>query len=87
MRHKKNKNNNQEVYYLNPWEFLTLWEIKLLPADESAVEKLAKSQFPGLPKKHKAEDRVQALLATIYIYKHAHILKQVLAYGLRDRRR
>ena len=39
---KKIKNNNQEVYYLNPWEFQTLWEIKLLPADESAVAKLAK---------------------------------------------
>ena len=39
---KKNKNNNQEVYYLNPWEFLTLWEIKLLPADKTSVESLAK---------------------------------------------
>ena len=36
------KNNNQEVYYLNPWEFLTLWEIKLLPADKTSVESLEK---------------------------------------------
>ena len=39
MRHKK-KQHHQEVFYLNPWEFQTLWEVKLLPADKSKVEAL-----------------------------------------------
>ena len=41
-RHVATKKNNddQAVYYLNAWEFATLWEVKLLPASGEAIERL-----------------------------------------------
>ena len=39
---QKKNNTNQEVYFLNPWEFLTLWQVKLLPADKTSVATLEK---------------------------------------------
>ena len=62
------KNNNQEVYFLNPWEFLTYWEIKLLPADKTSVESLAKRGARASFK-----NGLQDCIATI----HANIVKAI----------
>ena len=37
---KKKHTDDQAVYYLNAWEFATLWEVKLLPASGEAIERL-----------------------------------------------
>ena len=37
---KKRKNDYEAVYYLNAWEFATLWEVQLLPASEEAIKRL-----------------------------------------------
>ena len=38
---KQLKNTDyQAVYYLNAWEFATLWEVNLLPASNEAIERL-----------------------------------------------
>ena len=37
---KKQKNDYQAVYYLNAWEFATLWEVNVLPASGEAIERL-----------------------------------------------
>ena len=50
---KKIKNTDyQAVYYLNAWEFATLWEVKLLPASGEAIERLnaRSSRASGKPK-------------------------------------
>ena len=65
---KKIKNNNQEVYFLNPWEFLTYWEIKLLPADKTSVENLAKRGARASSKKE-----IQDCFVTF----HAKIFKAI----------
>ena len=74
----RKKNNNQEVYFLNPWEFLTYWEIKLLPADKTSVESLAKRGVRASSK-----NEIQECIATfhakilkaLYIYVHTYTLK------------
>ena len=49
---KTKKNDYQAVYYLNAWEFATLWEVKLLPASGEAIERLEarSSRASGKPK-------------------------------------
>ena len=51
---------------MNPWEFLTYWEIKLLPADKTSVESLAKRGARASSK-----NEIQDCIATF----HAKILK------------
>ena len=36
----KKNTDDQAVYYLNAWEFATLWEVNLLPASNEAIERL-----------------------------------------------
>ena len=50
---KKNTHTDyQAVYYLNAWEFATLWEVNLLPASNEAIERLEarSSRASGKPK-------------------------------------
>ena len=50
---KEEKNTDyQAVYYLNAWEFATLWEVKLLPASGEAIERLEarSARASGKPK-------------------------------------
>ena len=54
-RHVANKKKNtdyQAVYYLNAWEFATLWEVNVLPASGEAIERLEarSSRASGKPK-------------------------------------
>ena len=37
---KKINTDYQTVYYLNAWEFATLWDVHVLPASEEAIERL-----------------------------------------------
>ena len=34
------RDSHKDVYFLNPWEFLSLWEVKVLPANAAAKEAL-----------------------------------------------
>ena len=49
---EKTNTDDQAVYYLNAWEFATLWEVKLLPASGEAIERLEarSSRASGKPK-------------------------------------
>ena len=49
---KKKNNDYQAVYYLNAWEFATLWEVHVLPASDEAIERLEarSSRASGKPK-------------------------------------
>ena len=45
------KNDDQEVFRLNAWEFAMLWEVKLLPATAQAIERLTQRSSRASPKK------------------------------------
>ena len=48
----KKNTDYQAVYYLNAWEFATLWEVNVLPASGEAIERLEarSSRASGKPK-------------------------------------
>ena len=37
------RDSHADVYFLNSWEFLSLWEVKILPDDKTSVDALEKS--------------------------------------------
>ena len=85
------KTNHQEVFYLNAWEFLTLWEIKVLPADKQAIERLTQRSFRASPKLcfflfGPSLDRVQEVSAFFFCGFHLHVYKYNTA-GFTDCRR
>ena len=51
---QKKNTYHQAVYYLNAWEFATLWEVKLLPASGEAIKRLeARSARASGKNRHK----------------------------------
>jgi hypothetical protein len=76
----------KDVYYLNPWEFLMLWEVRQLPRPTTIAKTAGSSSATKMPPALTVPSKGQTGCDTVHMVSHVHIRVYVNSFSFEKHR-